>query len=94
MSVLVDIAKKYQISQNIHISASLVSVLSFVVCCCKKCEELSGLKEVGRGGTYNDGQEFPVGQVCGNVVGFGPERLPVPVARLLQPIQPHVGLSC
>lgn len=68
--------------------------MHFYAAVINECEELSGLKEVGRGWTYNDGQEFPVGQVCGDVVCLGPERLSVPVARLLQPIQPHVGLSC
>ncbi len=45
-------------------------------------------------GTYNDGQQFAVGEVGRDVVRLAPEGLSVPVARFIQPVQPHVGLSC
>lgn len=43
-------------------------------------------------GTYCDGQQFGVCEVSRDMVGLGPERLPVPVACFLRPVQPHVGL--
>lgn len=44
--------------------------------------------------SYRHGQQFSVSEMCGDVVRFGSQGLPVPVFGLGQLVQPDVGLPC